>query len=447
MGKQYGFKVKADTKDAQAQIQNLNRRLKEFDKLAEKNRRINVNGTSRTSGSSRTSSVRTSSGSSSDGGLMGKIAGGNLMASAATAAGSKAVEYAPMLLNGMAQAIDKISLGALDAQHAMRNMFAMSEGLKKQMELNDFISRPQENAFLRGGQLGNLEDQQREHGTGDVAEEYAYQKAFATMAGDARFNTLHAQLASYVEKGRYSDNLDDRTNFLSDMGALGVSQEIMNSGNTWRIFHEMLKTYHSASEEERKKLNPTLQKIFGVRGMGVVRRADDIGMIESWVPALIDEFRRELPQEAVKATIKAQDETEYQLARAGIKDLKADPALITEYGIEQLKLSNQKAALLGPNREAVAGRITGETERKRLEAEKAYDENLQEIFEEDRKREEEERTWYQKHLENMTKQQEERKQSEKALKNALDKNTEALMKMQGYTPHMAVINNSTTTFA
>lgn len=171
MATSFGFKLTADTAQAQRQIQELSKKIDEFDKKTRKKRTI----TASTSAGKAAPTATTKAG----GGMLGGSFGGGMlggMIGSMNPVGMIA-QNIPTLVGALGRVIPGVGDGLRELTNEIRGY----------VESLEVLERPHEEAMRRGDSLDALDDQKRMHNSASNAEEYAWQSAMEEVIGKGNY--------------------------------------------------------------------------------------------------------------------------------------------------------------------------------------------------------------------------------------------------------------------
>lgn len=345
------FKIQADTKDAQAKIKDLQKQVRILEREAGKKKRVNMQSGFLSGGIQKVGAASVAMGS-----FVGGI-GANLVSSAF----SKLVN----VLGAVIPLILKFGFG-------FKNLVGMANKWTKALEA---ASNAPEHALAAADRLDALDDERRAHGNKTLGDEYAWDRAFKDVAGDAFKNQLMQRIENLKltalggdeESMRILSQLDEMR--LENLGPqsdqIAVPTARIGSRlaelSTHELFAEILDIYNKRKASGDFSTTDVLEKLIGARGMGVVSKLGDTNALtermqsykSEWdkvFSGLTDEMISKMsPAEVQEALKKARVLESKMLEQADQSELIRGKGAIHTYlvpdsGLENIKLGAQNQA-------------------------------------------------------------------------------------------------------
>lgn len=255
------------------------------------------------------------------------------------------VNEIPLIFSLIGKGIDSLTRGATNLQ-------GMGETLKKYMELGEAITNPARGALERGDKLDALDDERRSHNSATIGDEKAWRGAFTKATGTNADQILKSAQA-YFDMAT-SGNLEEMDKAWKALTPTGIRWNDLEKGSTWENLVKLIEAYHKAGEDGVNELEPSMQKIFGKRGMDVIRKAGDASSIRSDFVELRKTYAKYVEPNEL-AILEATDKAEMTREKASIVDLglPAGAERFIEKGANDvLDISKIKYELYGDGRDA-----------------------------------------------------------------------------------------------
>lgn len=335
-------KIKADTIDAQKNVQKLKSDVDALHKAASKRSSVKINGNVNGRSTTNTASKNTKSEGSSMGEAMAKASG--LV--------STAKELVPVI-----GALGGVTAAFIGFERVGKMLLGLPEKIGKYMELIEPITKPAATALGRGDSLDALDDERRSHNTASIGDEKAWQEAFKKQAG-VNAEQLLQRGQSFFDMA-ISGSPEEMEKAWKILAPTGLKFDDLQNNSTWENLIRLIEAYAKAGEDGINELEPVMQKIFGRRGMDAIRKAGDGSQIRADYGALRETYAKWVePNEAqVLALTNAAEMTR---AKASIIDLgipAGGESFITKGAEDILDVAKMKYDLLGDNREKVLSEI------------------------------------------------------------------------------------------
>ena len=345
------FKIHADTKDAQAKIKDLQKQVRILEREAGKKKRVNMQSGFLSGGIQKVGAASVAMGS-----FVGGI-GANLVSSAF----SKLVN----VLGAVIPLILKFGFG-------FKNLVGMANKWTKALEA---ATNAPEHALAAADRLDALDDERRAHGNKTLGDEYAWDRAFKDVAGDAFKNQLIQRIENLKltalggdeESMRILSQLDEMRleNLGPQSNQIAVPTARIGSRlaelSTHELFAEILDIYNKRKASGDYSTADVLEKLIGARGMGVVSKLGDTAALtermqsykSEWdkvFSGLTDEMISKMsPAEVQQALKKARELESKMLEQADQSELIRGKGAIHTYlvpdsGLENIKLGAQNQA-------------------------------------------------------------------------------------------------------
>lgn len=256
------IKLTANTRDAQQKVQKLRRDVDNLDRQCRKPKRITITGglsgglsglASGKSGGIRNLGTMVKSGAKGIG-LAASTAVGTFIGSAIGEVVSALMAFSPAILR------------------ATSGITGVGMRLKKFMTVLETYGHPQEEALKRANTLDALDDERRNHNTATLSQEAAYRQAWEEQAGT--FAPMMLDKVSDLMGQAKSGVMSEMLAAWGTLDLFGLTQEDLQKP-VWEVIAKMLQAYNAAGQDGMNELEPAMQKLFGSRYMGVVRKMGD----------------------------------------------------------------------------------------------------------------------------------------------------------------------------
>lgn len=256
------IKLTANTRDAQQKVQKLRRDVDQLDRQCRKPKRITITGglsgglsglASGKSGGIRNLGTMVKSGAKGIG-LAASTAVGTFIGSAIGEVVSALMAFSPAILR------------------ATSGITGVGMRLKKFMTVLETYGHPQEEALKRANTLDALDDERRNHNTATLSQEAAYRQAWEEQAGT--FAPMMLDKVSDLMGQAKSGVMSEMLAAWGTLDLFGITQEDLQKP-VWEVIAKMLQAYDAAGQDGMNELEPAMQKLFGSRYMGVVRKMGD----------------------------------------------------------------------------------------------------------------------------------------------------------------------------
>lgn len=255
-------KITANTRDAQQKIQKLRHEVDQLDRQVKKPKKVNI----------------ITNGVSGGSGAFGRIGGGMRNLGSMVKAGAKGIGLAASTAVGtfIGSAIGEV-VSALMAfspaiLRASTGLSGVGMRLKKFMTVLEAYGHPEEEALNRANNIDALDDERRNHNTATLSQEAGYRQAWEEVAGvnaPMMLDKVH-EVIGQARSGVFSEMQEG----WGILDKFGITNEDLNS-SVWEVMAKMLKAYNDAGLDGKNELQPVMQKLFGNRYMGVVRKMGD----------------------------------------------------------------------------------------------------------------------------------------------------------------------------
>lgn len=315
MATSFGFKLTADTAQAQRQIQELSKKVDEFDAKTRKKRSISAS-TSGTGKAAPTTSPK------AGGGMLGGAFGGGMlggMIGGMNPLGMMA-QNIPTLVGALGRLIPGVGDGLRELTNEIRGY----------IESLEVLERPHEEAMRRGDSLDALDDQKRMHNSSSNAEEYAWQKSMEEVIGAGNYEQVLNRVQNLIDMAT-SGSISEAEDALKTLAGSGLTIEDMKNSSSWAILQKLIE-----ANAQGKLSVKQAQDIFGARSMGLIRKAGDGSGIRARYADHYQHWKTEIePHE--KATLEATDyaETKRNKAKAFGYIVRDDGSLIRQGADEE----------------------------------------------------------------------------------------------------------------
>lgn len=336
MASAFGFKLTADTKEAQKQIQRLSQEVDKFDEKTRKKRSVGVSVSK--GGATTTASTHGTRTASNGGGAFG----GSMLGSAIGSMNplGMIVDNLPKVINGFGTLIGSVFPMAEDA---LKNM---TKYVRQQMQVLDVIDDPQGEALKRAATIDALDDERRAHNTATNAEEFAWSGAVESVAGKANYGKIVGRLQNILELAQ-SGSISDAERAQDLLKGSGLNFNDLKSKNAWEVLMQLLKAYNAGNMDAKQ-----IQEIFGQGAMPVLRKMGDGSLIESKFAGRHAYYKERIePYE--KAMLEAADYAEDVQDKAKAENMVVRNAQLIRDGADaELSLAREKADFLSSDRDA-----------------------------------------------------------------------------------------------
>lgn len=315
MAASFGFKLTADTAQAQRQIQELSKKIDEFDAKTRKKRSISA---SRSTGKA----APTTSPKAGGGGMLGGSFGGGMLGG--MLGGMNPFGMIAQNIPTLVGALGRVIPGVGDSIRELTNE------IRGYVESIEILERPHEEAMKRGDSLDALDDRKRMHNSESNAEEYAWQHAMQEVIGDGQYEQVLNRVQNLIDMAM-SGSISEAEDALKTLEGSGLSMEDMKSSSSWAILQKLIEAYAQGNFTAKQA-----QEIFGARSMGLIRKAGDGSSIRTKYDAHYQHWKEKIePYE--KATLEATDyaETERNKAKALSYIVRDDGSLIRQGADEE----------------------------------------------------------------------------------------------------------------
>lgn len=255
-------KITANTRDAQQKIQKLRHEVDQLDRQVKKPKKVNI----------------ITNGVSGGSGAFGRIGGGMRNLGSMVKAGAKGIGLAASTAVGtfIGSAIGEV-VSALMAfspaiLRASTGLSGVGMRLKKFMTVLEAYGHPEEEALNRANNIDALDDERRNHNTATLSQEAGYRQAWEEVAGvnaPMMLDKVH-EVIGQARSGVFSEMQEG----WGILDKFGIKNEDLNN-SVWEVMAKMLKAYNDAGIDGKNELQPVMQKLFGNRYMGVVRKMGD----------------------------------------------------------------------------------------------------------------------------------------------------------------------------
>lgn len=255
-------KITANTRDAQQKIQKLRHEVDQLDRQVKKPKKVNI----------------ITNGVSGGSGAFGRIGGGMRNLGSMVKAGAKGIGLAASTAVGtfIGSAIGEV-VSALMAfspaiLRASTGLSGVGMRLKKFMTVLEAYGHPEEEALNRANNIDALDDERRNHNTATLSQEAGYRQAWEEVAGvnaPMMLDKVH-EVIGQARSGVFSEMQEG----WGILDKFGITNEDLNN-SVWEVMAKMLKAYNDAGIDGKNELQPVMQKLFGNRYMGVVRKMGD----------------------------------------------------------------------------------------------------------------------------------------------------------------------------
>ena len=314
MATSFGFKLTADTAQAQRQIQELSKKVDEFDKKTRKKRTITA--------STSTGKAASTASPKAGGGMLGGSFGGGMlggMIGSMNPVGMIA-QNIPTLVGALGRVIPGVGDGLRELTNEIRGY----------VESLEVLERPHEEAMRRGDSLDALDDQRRMHNSASNAEEYAWQSAMEEVIGKGNYEQVLNRVQNLVDMAN-SGSISEAEDALKKLDGSGLTMDDMKNSSSWAILQKLIEAYSQGNLSAKQA-----QDIFGARAMGLIRKAGDGSAIKTKYDEQFQHWKTEIePYE--QATLAATDyaETERNKAKALSYIVRDDGSLIKQGADEE----------------------------------------------------------------------------------------------------------------
>ena len=335
MASAFGFKLTADTKEAQKQIQRLSQEVDRFDEKTRKKRSVGVSAKGGTTTTASTHGTRAASNG-------GSAFGGSMLGSAIGSMNplGMIVDNLPKVINGFGTLIGNVFPMAEDA---LKNM---TKYVRQQMQVLDVIDDPQGEALKRAGTIDALDDERRAHNTATNAEEFAWAGAVESVAGKANYGKIVGRLQNILDLAQ-SGSVSDAERAQDLLKGSGLNFNDLKSQNAWQVLIQLLKAYSAGNMSPKQ-----MQDIFGQGAMPVLRKMGDGSDVERKF-ADRHAYYMENVQPYESAMLSAADYAEDVQDKARASDMVVRNAQLIKDGADAaLSLAREKAVFLSSERDA-----------------------------------------------------------------------------------------------
>lgn len=287
MATSFGFKLTADTAQAQRQIQELSKKVDEFDAKTHKKRSI--------SASTSAGKAAPTTSPKAGGGMLGGAFGGGMLGG--MIGGMNPLGMMAQNIPTLVGALGRLIPGVGDDLRELTNE------IRGYIESLEVLERPHEEAMRRGDSLDALDDQKRMHNSASNAEEYAWQHAMGEVIGNGNYEQVLNRVQNLIDMAM-SGSISEAEDALNTLNGSGLTLDDMKSSSTWAIFQKLIEAYSQGKFSAKQA-----QEIFGARAMGLIRKAGDGSAIQDKFNAHYQHWKKEIePYE--QATLDATDYAE-----------------------------------------------------------------------------------------------------------------------------------------
>ena len=257
MASSFGFKLTADTAQAQRQIQELSKKVDEFDAKTRKKRSISAS----TSGTGKAAAPTTSPKAGGGGGMLGGSFGGGMLGGMIGGMNpfGMIAQNIPTLVGALGRVIPGVGDGLRELTNAIRGY----------VESIEILEKPHEEAMKRGDSLDALDDQKRMHNSASNAEEYAWQAAMGEVMGNGNYEQVLNRVQNLIDMTN-SGSISEAEEALKKLDGSGLTLDDMKNSSSWAILQKLIEAYAQGNFSAKQA-----QDIFGARAMGLIRKAGD----------------------------------------------------------------------------------------------------------------------------------------------------------------------------
>lgn len=254
MATSFGFKLTADTAQAQRQIQELSKKVDEFDAKTRKKRSISAS-------TSAGKAAPTAPPKAGGGGMLGGSFGGGMLGG--MIGGMNPAMMLAQNIPTLVGALGRIIPGVGDGLRELTNE------IRGYIESIDILEKPHEEAMKRGDSLDALDDQKRMHNSASNAEEYAWQKSMEEVIGAGQYETVLNRVQNLIDMAN-SGSISEAEEALKKLEGSGLTMDDMKNSSSWAIMQKLIEAYAQGKLSVKQA-----QDIFGARSMGLIRKAGD----------------------------------------------------------------------------------------------------------------------------------------------------------------------------